>query len=420
MQTPQGSMLPDTTPVTGILAPTLGTPQLEHSFVMIGAQIGSTAESGGVVNSSWYSNQYFAGTLSLVKYWRSGITSINYSGGGYASINNQQGNGSYQTFSFSQTAHAGRWDFSFVDVPQYLPESRFGFGGGTSLGNPGTGGPLPIPVPGINGGPGQDIYSAVGARFSNTAAAQVNYVLSQRDSVTFTGSYGLLRFMDSSNFDNDTFSGGMGYNRQVTKMDSLGLFYSFGAFHFSGSPQAYGSHSVGLSYGRKITGKLALQLSAGPQINTYRIPVGTSSSSVSAYATANLSYALQDASLNVTYRHGLSNGGGVLVGSQMDTVTAAAGRRLGRVWNGFASFGYSRNASVGDLPGSSNQTYNDWFLNVGASRPFGRNINFSAAYSVNFENAQQPGCSTGSCNTDFTQHIITLSLQWHTRPFVLH
>src|SRR3974390_408921 len=101
VQTPQGNMLPDTTPVTGILAPTLGTPQLEHSFVMVGAQIGSTAQSGGVVNSGWYSNQYFAGTLSLVKYWRRGITSINYSGGGYTSINNQQGKGSYQAFSFS-------------------------------------------------------------------------------------------------------------------------------------------------------------------------------------------------------------------------------------------------------------------------------------------------------------------------------
>src|SRR3974377_1344920 len=165
---------------------------------------------------------------------------------------------------------------------------------------------------------------------------------------------------------------------------------------------------------------MALQLSAGPQINTYRIPVGASSSSVSAYATANLSYALEDGSLNLNYRHGLSNGSGVLIGSQIDNVSANPSRRLGRVGNGFANLGYSRNASIGSLPESNNQTYDDWFLGVGAGRPFGRNINFSAPYSVPFEKAQQPGCSSGSCNTDFTQHMITLSLQWHTRPFVLH
>ena len=419
-QTPAGQLQPDTTPLTGLLTPTLGTPVLEHSFVLIGAQVGSTIESAGLGSSGWYANNYFLGNLSLVKNWRQALTSINYSGGGYESTDSSQGAGGFQNFSFSQNFRSARWDLSLVDVFAYLPQSQFGFGGGTNLGQPGTGGSLGIPAPGVGGSPSQDIFSAVGTRYTDTGVAQANYTLTARDSLTFSGSYALLRFTDSGNFNNDSLTGGTGYNRQLSKADTIGLNYNFSAFHFSGNPQAFGSHSIGVAYGRKITGRLALQLSGGPQINTYRIPVNGSTSVVTGFGSANLTYGLQNGNITLTYRHGLSNGSGVLVGSQMDQVTLAANHRLGRVWNGFANFGYSRNSPLGNVPGSTNTTYNDWFLGAGASRPFGRDIQFSFAYSANFERSNLPGCTGSSCNTDFTQHMISLSLQWHTRPIVLH
>jgi len=419
-QTPAGQLQPDTAPLTGLLAPSLGTPVLEHSFVLIGAQVGSTIESEGLGSSGWYANNYFLGNLSLVKNWRQALTSINYSGGGYVSTESSQGNGTYQNFSFFQDFRSARWDFSLVDVFAYLPQSQFGFGGGTNLGQPGTGGSLGVPAPGIGSGPSQDIFSAVGTRYMNTAVAQANYSLTARDSLTFSGSDGILRFSDSDNLNNDTISASMGYNRQLTKADTIGLFYSFGAFHFSGNPQAYGSHSIGMAYGRKITGRLALQISGGPQINTYRIPVDGSTSVVTAFGTANLTYGLQNGNITLTYRHGLSNGSGVLVGSQMDQVNLGTSHRLGRVWTGFANFGYSRNSPLGNLTSSNNSTYNDWFLGAGLSRPFGRDILFAFAYTAEIERSNQPGCTGTSCNTDFTQQMITLSLQWHTRPFILH
>lgn len=419
VQTPEGTLQPDTTPLTGILTPSLGTPQLEHSFVLLGAQIGSTVQSGGIDSGGWFADNYFLGNLNLVKNWRRGITSINYSGGGYVSSRDSSV-GTYQNLSFMQDYHVARWDFSLVDAFNYLPQSQFGFGGGTNLGVPGTGSSIGVPTPGVGGGPNQDIFSASGPRYTNTAAAQGNYTLSPRNSLTFNGSYGILRFTDSTASNNDTFSAGLGYNRQLTKADSLGVFYNFGGFHYSGSPQAYGSQSVGLAYGRKITGKLALRLSAGPQINSYRIPVNGDSSVISAYANASLSYGLRNGSMNLTYDHGLSNGSGVLVGSQRDQATFAASRRLGRVWSGFTTFGFSRNTPIGGSSASNNQSYNDWFLGGGVTRPFGRSVSFAVAYTANLENVQKPACTTGSCTIDLTQHIITLSLQWHTRPFVLH
>ncbi|MGO9444718.1 MAG: hypothetical protein ACLPXB_08070 [Thiobacillaceae bacterium] len=419
-QTPAGQLQPDTTPLTGLLTPTLGTPVLEHSFVLIGAQVGSTIQSSGLGSSGWYANNYFLGNLTLVKNWRQALTSINYSGGGYVSTDSSQGNGAYQNFSFFQDVRSARWDLSLVDVFAYVPQSQFGFGGGTNLGQPGTGSSLGISAPGVGASPSQDIFTAEGTRYTNTAVTQANYTLTARDSLTFSGSYGLLRFSDSVNSNNDTITGGMGYNRQLTKADTLGLYYGFSAFHYSGSPQAFGSHSTGLAYGRKITGRLALQISGGPQINTYRIPIGGSSSALTGYGSAILSYGLQSGNITLTYRHGLSNGSGVLIGSRMDQVTLAASHKLGRVLTGFANFGYSRNSTLGHIAGSSNTTYNDWFLGAGLSRPFGRDIQFGLAYTADLERSNQPGCTGTACNTDFTQHMVTLSLQWHARPFVLH
>ena len=417
---PEGQLLPDTTPLTGLLTPALGTPELEHSFVTLGAQFGSTIESPGASAGGWYSNNYFLGNLSLVKNWRHAQTSINYSGGGYVSTDSSQGNGMYQDFSFLQDFRSARWDFSIADAFSYLPQSQFGFAGGTNIGVPGTGSTPGVPIPGTGSGPSQDIYSATGKRYSNTAIAQANYTISARDSLTFSGSYQLLRFSSSGNIDNDTIIGGVGYNRQLTKLDTIGFNYTFTAYHYSGLPQSYGSQSIGFAYGRKITGRLALQFMAGPQINSYRIPIDGNSQVVTGFVNANLSYGLRNGAINFSYNQGLSNGSGVLIGSQQYRTTVSATHRLGRVWSGLANFGFSRNTPIDNNSEFNTQSYNDWYFGVGVSRPFGRSVQFSAAYSANFEKAELPGCTSGTCNTDFTQHIISLSLQWHTRPFVLH
>jgi len=227
-----------------------------------------------------------------------------------------------------------------------------------------------------------------------------------------------LNFSNSGNLDSDTITGGVGYNRKLSKADTIGLFYNFSAFHFSGNPQAFDSDSMGLAYGRKLTGKLALQLSGGAQINDFRISESASNSRsvVAGFGSANLAYGLRNGNVSLAYSHGLTDGSGVLVGSQTDQISLNAGRRLARVWNGFANLGYSRNSSLGSGPSSA--IYNDWFLGAGVSRPFGRSTIFALAYTTNFQRADQAACTGAAC-ADFTQQMITLSLQWHARPFVL-
>ncbi|MGB7847705.1 MAG: hypothetical protein WBL63_18990, partial [Candidatus Acidiferrum sp.] len=123
--------------------------------------------------------------------------------------------------------------------------------------------------------------------------------------------------------------------------------------------------------------------------------------------------------INFSYFHGLTGGSGILLGSTTDQVTTGLTRRLGRVWSGNVNFGYARNSSLATAVGIQARTFDDWFAGGGISRPFGRNADLAVAYSARFENTSQPICVGTICSSSDTQHMITVTLQFHTRPFVL-
>jgi hypothetical protein len=195
--------------------------------------------------------------------------------------------------------------------------------------------------------------------------------------------------------------------------------YRFSGYHFEGEPQALGSHTVSFIYSRKIVRKLALNLFGGPQITNYRVPVANASRNIGVSAGGSLKYAFQRGNINLSYFHGLTGGSGVLLGSNSDGVTAGLSRQLSRVWSGNVSFGYSRNAQLLVAPGIAGQNFDDWFAGAGISRPFGRNVNFGFSYTARFENTKLPVCAGTTCSSSFTQQLVSISLQWHTRPFVL-
>src|SRR5579863_6186450 len=155
-------LLPDVTPLTGVQNATLGTTEVRHSYWVPGVQLSSSIQSSGA-NSTWFADNYIIGNLSLLKAWSRSQFSMNYSGGGYFSTDSQQGNGDYQQMALSQTFQWNRLTLQFLDQLSYLPQSAFGFGGGTNLGIPGVGSTGPT-IPGLGSGavPNQSIYAALG------------------------------------------------------------------------------------------------------------------------------------------------------------------------------------------------------------------------------------------------------------------
>lgn len=415
---------PDNAPVTGLQNPTLGTQELAHSYWVPGVEYGSTIQSqplGQQASSGWYANNYVGGDLSLVEAWSRSQLGLNYSVGGFFTSNSLESNGWYQQLSLADSITLNRWLIQFYDVFSYIPESDFGFFGASGLALPGIGGSLGPSLPGLSPAilPNQSIYSAIGPRYGNTFAAQVTYLLTRRGSITVGGSYGLLRFTQAGNIDDDMAVANVGYNYALNKTDSIGAFYQFAAYHYSGEPQAIGSHSVNFVYAKKVTQRVALKLYGGPQFSFYRVPISNQTENSNVSAGATVTYALgQRGSLSAAFFHGVTGGSGILLGASTDQVTAGFSHQFGVAWTGSFNFGYSRNGSLGTVAGAPSPTFNDWFVGGGVSRPFGRNVNFSANYTARIEHSNATCIGTG-CNSDYTQNMVSVSLQWHARPFVL-
>ncbi len=413
---------PDTHPLTGVQNATLGMPGIRHSYWLSGLQYGNIVRSNSLnqpTSSGWNTTSYAVGNWSLVEAWSRAQLAVNYSGGGNFSSDPAQGNSYLHQFGLVQTFDWGRWQLSFIDQFSYLPETQFGFGGGTGLAVPGVGGSLAPPPPGLqnNYTSDQTIFTTFGPRYSNAFATQVVYGLSPRGSVTVAGSFGILRFTEVGNIDTNQASFTAGYNYALTSEDTLGIQYRFGGYRFIGNPQAIDDHTAQLMYGRKITGRLALRIFGGPEVTTLRLSVGTSTNRVSASGGANLTYGLNHGSLSLSCSHGLSGGSGVFTGANTDQLQFNFDRRLSREWTSDWSFGYARNGAVNSLPFS--QLYNSFYVGGNLSRPLGRNANFTIGYTAQIQTSNQPVCAAGTCSTEFTVHQIMLGLQWHTRPFVL-
>jgi hypothetical protein len=417
-------LTPDSTPLTGLQTPTLGSPTLLHSYWVPGFQYTGMFQSQNLntPGPGWTANHYMVGSLSLLDAWSHAQLSLNYYGGGFISNDKALGSGSYQQFGVTQDFNFGRLQVRFLDQFSYLPESQFGFGGATNLATPGAGGTLAPSLPGLstNISPNQSIFSAVGPRYSNAFAPQITYDLSPRGSVTVAGSYGILRFVDGGNFGNDNLLGSFGYNYVLTPRDSIGVVYRFSTFHFAGNPQAIGDQTASFAYSRKITGRLALQLEGGPDFTQLRIPVSGKSSLLSGSGRASLNYAFQRGGLALSYNHGVTGGAGILVGSSTDYVTLTGNRQISQRWNATGSFGYAANRSIANvLSANTQQTFNSWFITAGLTRLLTPDANFVLGYTARFQTSSAAVCPSPACAATFTQHQISVGFQWSARPMVI-
>jgi hypothetical protein len=418
------TMQPDNQPLSGVQNPTLGTPEMRHSYWVPGIEYSNTARSKSLspaASSAWNTTSFVTGDVSLLEAWSHSLLSVNYSGGGFFSTDPTQGNGQNHQLAAAYEIDQRRWQMLFVDQFSYLPQSSFGFGGTSGLAVPGIMGTLAVPLPGLQSTyvPSQTILTTNGPRYSNASAVQLTYALSPRASITLAGVYNILRFVDSGNVNSDSEVLNAGYNYAITRKDTLGFVYIFSAYRYPGDPQALGDHLGQFLYGRKITGKLALRVAGGPEVTTFRVAIGGSTQKIAGSGNAALTYAFGRSSITLGYAHGVSGGSGVFTGSDIDQANASWSRQLTRVWNGSVNFGYAKNRQILSLSGVTSPSYDTWLAGAGLSRPLGRTATFSLAYQAQIQNSNVPICSNSNCGTNYTVNQIYVTFQWHTRPLVL-
>ena len=368
---------------------------------------------------------WISGTAGADIHRVSGISNmtLSYAGGGmYSNGNSSLGSGVTQQLSFSDKMTSRRSVFSVFDQASYLPQSSFGFGGlGVQLPTNGT-------TTGLDFNPGQSALTGWGQTLNNSTALEVDYLLTPRSSLTFSGGYSLLHYFDSNLYNYGIVNARAGYNYQLSQRNSFAIIYTFGDFRYSNLNESFNEHTLQASFGRVVNGKLSFQVAAGPQAvvsqasltgvglsGGFGLPTQTQ---VLWSLTSSLQYQQRRYGMNLSYSHGVGGGSGVLVGGQMDMVSGSLTRQMSRTFSSGITGGYSKTTG---LPGSgtaADQHYDYWFGGVNFTEPVGETVGLTFGYQVQYQTSNAAQCVGPTCGTNILVHMISVGLGWHQRPLL--
>lgn len=422
------STSPDTRPLSGAQYISMGNLTTNRSYWQPRFDLSGTGDSNAAEstsNTSWGTWTSFLAGLDIHHASGSSQLMLSYTGGGMYSTERNVPNGTVQELGISEQISFRRSVLTLLDQMSYLPQSSLGFGGVGQM--PSLGGGSTNLGPGFSSG--QSILTGQGQNLSNSSVVQLNTFLTPRSSITMAGGYSLLHFFGNNLVDSGdvTFQGG--YNYQLTHHDTMALMYAFSDFRYSSLSQSIFTHSIEGSYGRRITGRLAFQVAAGPEIAIFNENAlggtgggagASNNSSTHAYWTLNssLNYQYEKTALGLTYSHGVGGGSGVLAGSLNDTVTGNLTRRMSRTFSSGLSGGYSRNAAL-PITGSAafGENYDYWFAGATVARPLSETLALTFSYQMQYQTSNGTACTGPYCGT-ITRHLVTIGLSWHQRPLL--
>jgi hypothetical protein len=416
---------PDTQALSGVETLTLGGLKTSHSYWQPHIDIFESADSNAQETpggSSWGAWTSLMGGVDVHHVSDNTNLAFTYLGG--ALFSSGTGAGTFQQLGFTDRFTLRRWTLSFADQFSYLPAAAFGFGGLGGVGLPGgTLGGIGSTLGGIGSAflPGQTLLFGEGSSVMNAFTPEADFSLTPRTSLTFAGGYSLLNFSDSNLLNSWTATARVGYNYLLTRKDTVAVLYTYNALRYPNFDQSIDLHAIQVSYGRRVTGRLAFQVAVGPEIAVSRIPLsGGGSATPSANYTqfllalnVNAQYQLRRVALGLNYDHGVSSGSGLLAGATVDTVGGSATRRMSPTFSSALTAGYSRDsgAAIG-VP--TNQSYNYWYVGTNLTHPWG-NVGVTFSYQLEYQDSSGSFCTgTGvTCGTNLVVHVISLGVAWH-------
>lgn len=411
----------DRKPLSGAEQFTLSTMGRGRSYfypIFQVAESGDTNPENQIGSSTLESASTISGAFALNHVWSRYNFAANYAGSGFIYNQDPSLSTSAHSFTLSQTITGKRSTFTLADAVSYLPESSFGYDRFGGFGNFGIGGLFGVNSANLNGIyiPNQSILTGDSSRVSNSVVGEYDYSLSPLSSLTFVGSYGLLRFPDTNFIDSNAGIFGIGYNHSFSQRDTIAVTYMGNVFRYDQSSNNFNSHVVALIYGHRISQLLSLRLGAGPQVNMFG-SAANNDTMTTWYATASLAYQLSRTALSFGYTHYTSGGAGVFQGAETDNLGMAIDRRITRMWSGGVSLGYSHNKNV--LATSSSQAFNTWYGTANLRRPLGHYTDFFLSYNIQQQSSNDPFCIGSDCGSFYTRNYFSLGFNWHPRSVEL-
>src|SRR5579875_83689 len=425
---------PDTRPLSGVQYLSVGNLKTTRSYWQPQFNIAGSADSNpqeGPAGSGWGAWTSFTAGVEIHRISGASQLSLNYTGGGMYSSDSFAPSGTVQELGFSDSISFRRAILSVIDALSSLPQAGMGFGGLGGLPSNGIG-PTGLGPGETNG---QTILTGQGQNLENSSVVQLETFLTPRSSVTMSGGYALLHFFGNNlnlyDSANENFQGG--YNYQLTKHNTIAVLYGFNHFSYSSSDESINLHTVQAAFSRRITGRLMLQIGAGPsftQLN--QIPLsaggGTGSGGGLTRTPANgiywslnsaIDYQYARTGLDLTYWHGISSGSGVVLGSISDLVTGSITRKVSKTFSSGISGGYSRNSALFmTITTNSGENYNYWFAGATLARPLSSTLALTLSYQMQYQNSNGTFCIGQSCGSNLVRHLISVGLSWQQRPLL--
>jgi len=418
-------LTPDTQPLAGVQTLSLGIPE-GHTYWQPSAGVTGNATSNGFgASNGWTTYEDLIGGLSLHDISGRSNLALSYLGGGqvYQGGGTGTGNAVIQELGLLETLSWERTTLSLFEQASYVPETGFGYAGVGGLAIPGGNPVILQPGFGITG----TILTIPTQQLANSSLAELDTKLSARSSLTFVGGYSLLHFFGANLLNTNGAVFQAGYNRNLNRKDTIAVLYRFDALRFGNNSQTINDNVAQLSYARRITGRLAFQAGAGPEISFFGMPVFTgagtsgppSSTLLNWSASTSLNYQLEQSLLAVSYIHGVTGGGGVFTGSIGDTLTGSVSHQFTRtIGTGFVT-GYARNralATVGSM--NINQTFDYWFGEGTLTHTLGRTANLALSYEERYQTSNAAFCVGTACSTSLDIHQVSVGLSWQAGPIV--
>ncbi len=426
---------PEVAPLSGARVLTPGSASEPQSYLLPSFQwtiFANSNPSSTTVATKTAAQNTFVGNLTLQRARRNSQLNLEYAGGGLLYSGGRSddprvpepSNGTFHRLSFNQTISWQRWELAVSDQFTLLPESPFGFAGfgGLSSFGAGLGGSYlasgPVVSPAVE--PDQSILTTRARRLGNVALAEVEYVASPRSAITATAAYGNLHFLDEGFLDSSFLRFMTGYNYALTRLDTLALSYSHVNFYYDLQDFDILNHSFLATYGRRLTGRLSLQLSAGPLLNRAKRGPGNPKTRFLLETYDSLQYKLERGNLKAAFSHSATGGAGVLTGAESNVASFSVGHQLSRKF--FSSFrvAYALNKSLAteDETGPRPQ-YRTFHGSVNFSREFGERTSIYFVYYVQRQNSNVPLRFDSSSGEVLLRHVVGMGFNWHGRPIRL-
>ncbi|HZU08559.1 MAG TPA: hypothetical protein VFA02_01545 [Pseudacidobacterium sp.] len=412
----------DERPLTGGRVIGTGSRGPRHSFFVPGFRVAQILDSNAemVADSHYRGFSSLNGDLQLIHYFGSS-TSIRYAGAvrydTRAEVEGLQQFTNAHALSVSRLDRFRSWDLLFDNETQYSQGSNFGATGMEGLGSVITAtstwggvGNIQLESTALQPdlAPNQSILTLRSGRVSNTVLGEADYRPDDKYTFTMTGFYGLLHFTDKGLIDTSQEGFVAGANRALSPTDSIAFEYGFSNFNFSGTTESLKNNYIGILYGRKLTGQIAVSAGAGPQFISDRTSI-SNDDRLGWQGRATLDWQMRRVGLHAAVLRNLTSGSGVLFGAYTNSIQGGMGYGISRNWDSSFIFGWARNTAV-----TSALRYNTQYFGASAGRHVGRDR--SIFFSYDLQHQTSFGCASTTCAVNGVRHVFGVGFSWTHQP----